>query len=320
MRFFRSFLAIAFLPATTLAQQDPPYSIGANIAITTDYVFRGVSRTRTGPALQFGVDGSYTLGPIDLFVGAWASNVDLGGFEQVATEGVDTGDGEETGNENDETDVDGEEGGDETDIDGEEGGDETDVDGEEGDDETDVDGEEGDDETGDGDGDGEQVELDFFVGVNGELPLGAGLDWDAGVVYYAFPWVNNSSDFDFIEAFFGLSYTFIDQVLEPEVGVRVYYSPDYAAGSGQDIYTEGSTGFSLPYDVDLDLHMGYQMASDGAPFGLPAYFDWRIGLSREIALLDFALSYVDTDLSKEECFGGRNLCEARAVFTVSMEF
>ncbi len=298
MRFFRFFLASAFLPATTLAQQDPPYSIGANIAITTDYVFRGVSRTRTGPALQFGVDGSYTLGPIDLFVGAWASNVDLGGFEQVATEGVGTGDDEETGNENDETGVDGEEGSDETGVDGEEGG----------------------DETGDGDGDGEQVELDFFVGVNGELPLGAGLDWDAGVVYYAFPWVNNSSDFDFIEAFFGLSYTFFDQVLEPEVGVRVYYSPDYAAGSGQDIYTEGSTGFSLPYDVDLDLHMGYQVASDGAPFGLPAYFDWRIGLSREIASLDFALSYVDTDLSKEECFGGRNLCEGRAVFSVSMEF
>ena len=115
----------------------------------------------------------------------------------------------------------------------------------------------GDEVAEDGDSDGEQVELDFYAGVTGELPIGAGVDWDAGVIYYAFPWAVHSSDHDFVEVFVGLSYGFVDQLLELEVGIRVYHSLDYAAGSGQDTYTDGSVGFSLPYDVDLGLHVGY---------------------------------------------------------------
>lgn len=309
MRFVRTVLAIACLPATTLAQQDPPYSVGAGIAITTDYVFRGISRTRGGPALQLGVDGSYTLGPVDVFVRAWASNVDLVQNDQDSGEDINSDDEEDIEDEEDDTELD-----DDTDEEIDEGDDEV------GDDE-DIDEETDDEEvTDDVDDDGEQVELDFYAGVRGELPIGDGLDWDAGVVYYAFPWVSNSSAYDFIETFFGLSYTFFDQILEPEVGVRVYYALDYAAGSGKDIYTDGFADLSLPYDVYLDLHVGYQVAANDALFGLPDYVDWRVGLSREIASLDFSLSYVDTNLTKGQCFGGRDLCEARAVFTVSMEF
>lgn len=44
-----------------------------NVAVTSDYVFRGVSQTQENPALQGGVD--LTNG--GLYAGAWASNVDF---------------------------------------------------------------------------------------------------------------------------------------------------------------------------------------------------------------------------------------------------
>ena len=47
-----------------------------NIALTSDYVFRGVSQTARKPALQGGVD--YSFGDSGFYVGAWASNVDYG--------------------------------------------------------------------------------------------------------------------------------------------------------------------------------------------------------------------------------------------------
>lgn len=49
-------------------------SITANIAVTSDYVFRGFSQTDQEPAVQAGVD--VTVG--SFYAGAWASNVDFG--------------------------------------------------------------------------------------------------------------------------------------------------------------------------------------------------------------------------------------------------
>ncbi len=48
--------------------------ISANIAVTSDYVFRGVSQTLEDPAIQAGVD----LTVDGFYVGGWASNVDFG--------------------------------------------------------------------------------------------------------------------------------------------------------------------------------------------------------------------------------------------------
>lgn len=48
--------------------------LSANVALTTDYVWRGVSQTDNSPALQGGVDWS-TSG---FYAGVWASNVDFG--------------------------------------------------------------------------------------------------------------------------------------------------------------------------------------------------------------------------------------------------
>lgn len=46
-----------------------------NLAITSDYVFRGVTQTNFKPAVQGGLD--YAFGDSGFYVGVWASNVDF---------------------------------------------------------------------------------------------------------------------------------------------------------------------------------------------------------------------------------------------------
>jgi uncharacterized protein (TIGR02001 family) len=63
--------ALFALPAwaSDVAQESP---VTANISIVNNYVFRGISRTNTFPAVQGGVDLAADNG---IYVGAWGSNV-----------------------------------------------------------------------------------------------------------------------------------------------------------------------------------------------------------------------------------------------------
>jgi uncharacterized protein (TIGR02001 family) len=57
-----------------LAQADEAASpLSANVSLTSDYVFRGVSQTQNGPAIQGGFDYEHASG---LYIGTWGSNVD----------------------------------------------------------------------------------------------------------------------------------------------------------------------------------------------------------------------------------------------------
>jgi uncharacterized protein (TIGR02001 family) len=56
-----------------LAADEPASPVSANLTLTSDYVFRGVSQTQNGPAIQGGFDYEHASG---LYVGTWASNVD----------------------------------------------------------------------------------------------------------------------------------------------------------------------------------------------------------------------------------------------------
>jgi uncharacterized protein (TIGR02001 family) len=67
-----SLLAAALVAAAGGAQAQGEWS--ANAAVTSDYVWRGISQTDNGPALQLGAD--YTNGAF--YAGGWASNVDFG--------------------------------------------------------------------------------------------------------------------------------------------------------------------------------------------------------------------------------------------------
>ena len=57
------------------AAEEGDSNLSWNLAITSDYVFRGISQTDFDPALQAGAD--YSFGDTGLYVGAWASNVDF---------------------------------------------------------------------------------------------------------------------------------------------------------------------------------------------------------------------------------------------------
>lgn len=89
-------LALSAVPLGALAQdaptgtQDPAQATGQaaqakpeeaapaltwNLALTSDYVFRGITQTNFEPALQGGLD--YAFGASGIYIGAWASNVDF---------------------------------------------------------------------------------------------------------------------------------------------------------------------------------------------------------------------------------------------------
>jgi uncharacterized protein (TIGR02001 family) len=73
----KTYLAAALLcsvAAPALAQQDPPgpVTVSGNVALVSDYRFRGVSQSDKGMAVQGGVTVSHESG---LYGGVWASNL-----------------------------------------------------------------------------------------------------------------------------------------------------------------------------------------------------------------------------------------------------
>ncbi|MBF0371203.1 MAG: hypothetical protein HQL52_17270 [Magnetococcales bacterium] len=68
-------LFILILPSSVLADdQTRGFSFPASLKLTTNYLARGVSQTKRGPALQGRVDARHSSG---FYAGLWASNVDF---------------------------------------------------------------------------------------------------------------------------------------------------------------------------------------------------------------------------------------------------
>lgn len=74
MRNLLIFGAIAAATAAPAFAQD--VTISGNVALATDYAFRGVSQTDESPAIQGGFDA--TFGSSGFYAGTWASNINFG--------------------------------------------------------------------------------------------------------------------------------------------------------------------------------------------------------------------------------------------------
>lgn len=66
--------------AATVSAQDSPHSFSANVALTTDYMFRGYSQSDEGPAIQGGFDYVHETG---VYLGTWASSIDFAESSEI---------------------------------------------------------------------------------------------------------------------------------------------------------------------------------------------------------------------------------------------
>jgi len=78
--FEKTLIAGALLSVAGVAGAESPHSFSANVALTTDYVYRGISQADEDPAVQGGFDYAHESG---VYLGIWGSNV-----EQVAASGT----------------------------------------------------------------------------------------------------------------------------------------------------------------------------------------------------------------------------------------
>lgn len=60
------------------AAPTPDHKVSGSLGLTTNYLFRGISQTGNGPAIQGGLRYDYT--PLGLYGGVWASNIKSEGF------------------------------------------------------------------------------------------------------------------------------------------------------------------------------------------------------------------------------------------------
>lgn len=63
-------LVLSGLISVSAIAADSPHSIGYNVGVTSDYIFRGISQSQHDPALSGGVDYGHASG---LYAGAWLS-------------------------------------------------------------------------------------------------------------------------------------------------------------------------------------------------------------------------------------------------------
>lgn len=66
------------VPVEEVVVEETPseITVSANLAITSNYVWRGMTQTANSPAVQGGID----LGYKGFYLGTWGSNVDFGGW------------------------------------------------------------------------------------------------------------------------------------------------------------------------------------------------------------------------------------------------
>lgn len=163
------------------------------------------------------------------------------------------------------------------------------------------------------DGDEGTAEIDATLSYT--FPVGTG-NLTLGGIYYAYPGANDDLNYDYVEAFVGYAFNFVEAI---DVNAQIFYSPDYFAGSGNSIYA--ITNLTIPVKPVEGLNVvgsaAYSWIEDEAQFGAPDYADWSAGLSYTWDKLTVSAKYQDTDVAKDHCSG---LCGERVVAALTYAF
>ena len=170
------------------------------------------------------------------------------------------------------------------------------------------------------DGNQASVELDGYGGVTGTV---ANIDWDLGVIYYAYPGASSALNYNFVEYKAALGYSVSENL---DGGLSYSYSPDFFGASGKSHFVQATGSYAIPYfekfDMSIDASAGRQWIEKNATYLQPDYWTWSLGLGLQLSKnLSASLTYVDTDIEEGACGGGgSDACDARAIFALTASF
>jgi uncharacterized protein (TIGR02001 family) len=134
-----------------------------------------------------------------------------------------------------------------------------------------------------------QVEVDLVAGI---APQVAGVNWQLGGVYYAYPGAAASRNYDFFELALAASKT----IGPAAVKLSSAWSPEFFAASGTAYYLGGTLSIALPYKFSVDAAGGRQLIENETAFGAADYTHWQAGLSAVVVGLKLSAAYASTDL------------------------
>ncbi len=156
----------------------------------------------------------------------------------------------------------------------------------------------------------DSLEIDYYGGFGGAITDDIG--YDLGVIYYDYPSDPSDPEGDFLEVYGSV-----------EVGSFSFgmnYSDDYFAETGSAVYYYGNYDLNLPANFVLSFLTGYQDFKDDTFGNEDSYVHYGVTLGKSALGFDFALSWSDTDISKNECSAGgfeRHDCDSTVVFSIS---
>ena len=137
------------------------------------------------------------------------------------------------------------------------------------------------------------IELDYYAGFASDIS--DSVSFDIGYIYYDYPQDEGLLG-DYGEIYGSLSFG--------DFGIGMNYSDEYWGETGKFTYTYATYSMALSESVGLDLLVGsgdYDEA--GYLDGATEHMNWSVALSTSAAGLDFAITYEDTDLDKEDAYG-----------------
>jgi len=154
------------------------------------------------------------------------------------------------------------------------------------------------------------MEMDIYGGWSGDVN---GFTLGLGGIYYYYPGAASGLNYNYFELTPSIGYDFGPV----NAKLSYFYSPDYFAASGDGHYISGDVGVPIWKSLSLTGHVGHQSIEKNAAFGTPDYTDFGFGVEATILGFNTSLKWLDTDMSRADCFGGTSLCNSAVVFSVS---
>lgn len=168
-----------------------------------------------------------------------------------------------------------------------------------------------------------EIEIDWYGGIK---PTWGKATFDFGVIYYTYPGASDPGlEVDYVELKAGVSGEVLSKLT---AGAVAYYSPEFAAKTGEVWTFEGTLAYALPkvwiFDPIVSGLVGYEVGQDAAYNGPGSdnYTYWNAGLALVVEKFTFDFRYWDTDLTPDVgglCSSvGQFQCDERFVFSTTV--